>query len=205
MASDPRAHWDAIYATKAPEQLSWTQESPECSLRHLREANLPSQARVLDAGAGLGTLAEAILCGTDWSVTLVDLSAAALAKARARLGGSARLAFLCGDVRDLPVADASFDVWHDRAVLHFLRDPADRAAYAATVARVLKPGGVALLSGFAPDGPEKCSGLDVYRADAVDLARTLGPDFALEAGEREVHRTPWGAEQRFQVARFRRR
>ncbi len=205
MTPSPRAHWDAIYASRAPEQLSWTQASPESSLRHLREAGLPSRARVLDAGAGLGTLAEAILEKTDWSVTLADLSAEALAKARQRLGASPRLGFLCADVRDLPVAEATFDAWHDRAVLHFLRDPADRAAYAAAVARVLKPGGVAVLSGFAPDGPEKCSGLEVCRADAAELARTLGPDFALEAEEREVHRTPWGAEQRFQLARFRRR
>jgi ubiquinone/menaquinone biosynthesis C-methylase UbiE len=205
MTADPRAHWDALYAAKAPEQLSWTQEVPESSLRHLREAGLPPRARVLDAGAGLGTLAEAILRETAWSVTLVDLSAEALAKARARLGATPRLAFLVADVRDLPVADASVDAWHDRAVLHFLRDPADRAAYAATVARVLRPGGVALLAGFAPDGPEKCSGLEVCRADAADLARTLGGDFSLEAEEQETHLTPWGAEQRFQVARFRRR
>ncbi len=205
MDTEARAHWDAIYAAKAPDQLSWTQALPTSSLRHLRASGLPARAQVLDAGAGLGTLAEAVLRETDWGVTLVDLSAQALAKARAKLGDSPRLAFLVADVRDLPLAEASFDAWHDRAVLHFLRDAADRAAYAATVARVLRPGGVALLSGFAPDGPEKCSGLEVQRADAVDLARLLGPAFSLEAEEREVHRTPWGAMQRFQAARFRRR
>lgn len=205
MTPDPRAHWDTIYATKAAEQLSWTQAAPATSLRHLQEAGLPDGARVLDAGAGLGTLAEAILRETDWTVTLADLSAEALAKARTRLGDSPRLVFLCADVRDLPLENASIDAWHDRAVLHFLRDPADRAAYAATAARLLRPGGVALLAGFAPDGPEKCSGLEVCRADAADLGRTLGPAFILEAEEREIHRTPWGAEQRFQVARFRRR
>ncbi|HJW33738.1 MAG TPA: class I SAM-dependent methyltransferase [Holophagaceae bacterium] len=200
-----QAHWDSIYAAKTPDQLSWTQEDPATSLRFLQAANLPSGARVLDAGAGLGTLAHALLQATDWHVTLADLSAEALAKAKARLGDSPRLTFLQGDVRALPVATASLDAWHDRAVLHFLREPADRAAYAATVARALKPGGVAVIAGFAPDGPEKCSGLDVCRADAADLAAVLGAEFTLEAQAREVHLTPWGKEQAFQYTRFRRR
>lgn len=200
-----QSHWDSIYAAKTPDQLSWTQDSPATSLRFLREGRLPAGARVLDAGAGLGTLAEAILRETDWAVTLADLSAEALAKAKVRLGDSPRLAFLQGDVRTLPVEASSLDAWHDRAVLHFLREPGDRAAYAATVARALKPGAVAVLAGFAPDGPEKCSGLEVCRADAGDLAALLGPGFSLEASEREVHLTPWGKEQAFQYTRFRRR
>ncbi|HJV22906.1 MAG TPA: class I SAM-dependent methyltransferase [Holophagaceae bacterium] len=200
-----QTHWDAIYATKTPDQLSWTQDSPATSLRFLREGGLPAGARVLDAGAGLGTLAEALLRETDWQITLADLSPEALAKARARLGDSPRLTFLQGDVRTLPLAAGSLDAWHDRAVLHFLREPADRAAYAATVARALRPGGVAVLAGFAPDGPEKCSGLEVCRADAADLAATLGEAFTLEASDREVHLTPWGKEQAFVYTRFRRR
>ncbi len=200
-----QSHWDTIYAAKTPDQLSWTQEDPATSLRFLREGHLPAGARVLDAGAGLGTLAAALLRDTDWHITLADLSAEALAKAKARLGDSPRLSYLQGDVRTLPVAAASLDAWHDRAVLHFLREPADRAAYAATVARALKPGGLAVIAGFAPDGPEKCSGLNVCRADAADLAATLGPDFTLEAHTREVHLTPWGKEQAFQYTRFRRR
>lgn len=200
-----QTHWDAIYAAKTPDQLSWTQESPATSLRFLRDGHLPAGARVLDAGAGLGTLAQALLSETDWTITLADLSAEALAKAKARLGDSPRLAFLQGDVRALPVESASLDAWHDRAVLHFLREPADRAAYAATVARALKPGGIAVLAGFAPDGPEKCSGLEVCRADAADLAATLGPGFTLEASDHEVHLTPWGKDQAFTYTRFRKR
>ncbi len=194
-----QSHWDSIYAAKTPDQLSWTQEDPATSLRFLQEANLPTGARVLDAGAGLGTLAQALLQATDWQITLADLSAEALAKAKARLGDSPRLSYLQGDVRTLPVASSSLDAWHDRAVLHFLREPADRAAYAATVARALKPGGVAVIAGFAPDG------LDVCRADAADLATVLGAEFTLEAQAREVHLTPWGKEQAFQYTRFRRR
>ena len=203
MTSEAAAHWDAIYAAKTPDQLSWTQATPATSLRHLREAKLPSGARILDAGAGLGTLAQAILRETDWSVTLVDLSAEALAKAEVRLGGPARADFRVGDLRTLDLPAAAYDAWHDRAVLHFLRAPADRAAYAAQVAKALKPGGVAVLAGFAPDGPETCSGLEVCRADAADLAALLGPAFTLEASEREVHLTPWGKDQAFVVARFR--
>ena len=197
------SHWDAIYAAKTPDQLSWTQEDPATSLRYLREGKLPSGARILDAGAGLGTLAEAILRETDWTVTLADLSAEALAKARVRLQGTPRASYLVGDLRTLNLPEAAYDAWHDRAVLHFLREPADRAAYAAQVEKALKPGGVAVLAGFAPDGPEKCSGLEVCRADAADLAALLGPAFTLEASEREVHLTPWGKDQAFVYARFR--
>lgn len=200
-----QAHWDTIYAAKTPDQLSWTQEDPATSLRFLREANLPAGAHLLDAGAGLGTLAWALLEQTDWNLTLADLSAEALAKAQLRLGDSPRLRFLHGDVRTLPVEASSLDAWHDRAVLHFLREPADRAAYAATVARALKPGGVAVIAGFAPEGPEKCSGLEVCRADAAALAATLGPAFALEASDHEVHLTPWGKDQAFTYTRFRKR
>lgn len=196
-------HWNAIYAAKTPDQLSWTQDAPTTSLRYLREGGLPSGARVLDAGAGLGTLAEAILREMDWHVTLADLSAEALAKAEARLGDPGRTAFRVGDLRTLNLGEGAFDAWHDRAVLHFLREPADRAAYAASLTRTLKPGGVAVLAGFAPDGPEKCSGLEVCRADAADLAALLGPAFTLEASEREVHLTPWGKDQVFVYTRFR--
>ncbi len=197
------AHWNGIYATKTPDQLSWTQAEPGTSLRMLREGNLPAGARVLDAGAGLGTLAEAILRETDWSVTLVDLSAEALAKAEVRLGASPRAAFQVGDLCTLDLPAGAFNAWHDRAVLHFLREPAERAAYVATLTRALKPGGVAVLAGFAPDGPEKCSGLEVCRVDASDLAALLGAAFTLEASEREVHLTPWGKAQAFTYARFR--
>ncbi|HJV90032.1 MAG TPA: class I SAM-dependent methyltransferase [Holophagaceae bacterium] len=198
-----QSHWDAIYAAKTPDQLSWTQESPATSLRFLRDGRLPAGARVLDAGAGLGTLAQTLLRETDWQITLADLSAEALAKAQIRLGDSPRLAFLQGDVRSLPLVPGSLDAWHDRAVLHFLQAPADRAAYAAQVAKALKPGGVAVLAGFAPEGPEKCSGLEVCRADAADLAALLGPSFTLEASERDLHLTPWGKEQAFVYTRFR--
>lgn len=198
-----QSHWDAIYAAKTPDQLSWTQEDPATSLRFLRAGKLPAGARVLDAGAGLGTLAEAILRETDWTVALADLSPEALAKAKVRLGDSPRAEYRTGDLRTLDLPAAAFDAWHDRAVLHFLRGPADRAAYAAQVAKALKPGGVAVLAGFAPDGPEKCSGLEVCRADAADLAALLGPAFTLEASEREVHLTPWGKDQAFLYTRFR--
>lgn len=198
-----QGHWDALYAVKTPDQLSWTQEDPATSLRLLRDAGLPPGARVLDAGAGLGTLAQAILRGTDWTVTLVDLSGEALARAKARLGDHPGADFRVGDLRTLDLPEAAYDAWHDRAVLHFLRDPADRAAYAAQVAKALRPGGVAVLAGFAPDGPEKCSGLEVCRAEAADLAALLGPAFTLEASEREVHLTPWGKDQAFVYTRFR--
>eukprot|EP00300_Choanocystis_sp_HF-7_P039972 c6349_g1_i1.p2 GENE.c6349_g1_i1~~c6349_g1_i1.p2 ORF type:complete len:236 (+),score=17.29 c6349_g1_i1:40-708(+) len=203
---EPRSQfsWDNVYSTKAASDLSWTQDAPATSLRFLQSAGLLAAAHVLDAGAGLGTLAEALLEKTTWTVSLVDVSAEALAKARVRLEDStARLQFVVGDVRFLPsVAEGCVDAWHDRAVLHFLVEPKDRAAYAKTVARVVRSGGVVIIAGFALDGPKKCSGLPVVRSTATSIGEVLGPEFSLELDETEEHTTPWGSTQRFVYTRF---
>ena len=195
-----KAHWDAVWGGKTPEDVSWFQPSPTPSLRALEVAGVGPEARLVDVGGGASRLVDALLERGFRALTVVDLAEAALEAAKARLGGEAeKVRWVAGDVRALePEAIGPVDVWHDRAVFHFLTEAEDRARYRRLLEATLVPGGVAIVATFAPDGPEKCSGLPVRRWSAEALAEELG--LALVEGGRETHETPWGSEQRFQWA-----
>jgi SAM-dependent methyltransferase len=199
-----RDHWESIHAAKQ-DHVSWYQEVPTLALAYVRACGLPPGAAALDAGSGASRMVEAML-DLGLRPTVADIAQSALDRVRERLGVRAgEAAFLRGDLTRMDWPPASFDLWHDRAVFHFLTEPADRAAYVARMKAALKPGGFAVLACFALDGPEACSGLPVRRYDAAGLAVELGPDFEpLESG-REEHATPFGTAQAFTVARFRRR
>ncbi len=191
------AHWDQVWTTKDPERVSWFQPTPETSLALIGTR----PRRVLDVGGGASRLVDALL-DRGMEVAVLDLSAHALEQAKRRLGSRAdEVRWIVGDVRtveDLPPVD----LWHDRAAFHFLTDPGDRARYRAQLLKTVRPGGEAVVATFAPDGPARCSGLPVQRWSADALAAELGLD--LLESRRQVHRTPWGAEQRFTYARLRR-
>ncbi len=157
---------------------------------------------MIDIGAGAGVLVAALAARGLTDLAALDLSETALAQARARLAGGPEVDWIVADVLGWRPA-RRYDIWHDRAAFHFLTDPADRQAYRATLAAALAPGGHAVLGTFAPDGPERCSGLPVVRYDADSLAAELGPGFRLIAAARDDHRTPAGALQRFQFGLFR--
>jgi len=196
-------HWERIHASKG-DGVSWFQEEPAESLRLVRACGLTPGAAVLDVGAGASRLVDALLAD-GCRVTLLDLAEAAFARVRERLGSrAAEVRFMVGDITEAELPAGAFDLWHDRAVFHFLTEPGQRAAYVARLRHALKPGGWAVLSGFAPDGPEKCSGLPVCRYDAAGFAAQLGRDFALVEAATELHATPFGTTQAFQFARFRR-
>lgn len=183
--------------------MSWFQERPTLALDFIRACGLPSGATALDAGAGASRMAEALL-ELDLRPTVVDIAQSALDRVRERLGLRAgEVAFLRADLTQAELPAAAFDLWHDRAVFHFLTGPAHRAAYLATLTKALRPGGFVVLACFAPDGPEKCSGLPVRRYDAAGLAAELGPGFVLLDEGRESHPTPFGTTQPFTVTRFR--
>ena len=196
------AHWDSVYSARAPEALTWYQETPHTSLRLIEEAGLPPTAQLLDAGAGASTLVDLLLERGYEAITAVDLSAEALAKSRARLGAAAdRVQWIVGDLRaPLPLPEVS--LWHDRAVFHFLIEADDRQAYLEQLKSRLRPGGGLVLSTFAADGPERCSGLPAQRYSEASLVEALGPSFRLEEALTETHPTPAGATQRFLYARF---
>lgn len=201
-----KAHWEEVYTTRPPTALSWFQSEPVRSLELIEWAGVPADASVIDVGGGDSTFVDALLDRGHGDVTVLDLSGAALARARERLGPRADVVtWLEGDVTRLALPPARFDLWHDRAVFHFLTDPRDRARYVASATSALRPGAILVLATFAPDGPTRCSGLDVVRYGAADLEREMGAAFVLVRALAQTHRTPSGGEQRFTWTVFRRR
>ena len=200
------AHWDEVYRTRPADQVSWHQPSATTSLRLLAPVLGPGAATrsVVDVGAGASVLVDGLLDAGCRDVTLVDVSDEGLSVTRRRLGAREGVAYVVADVRTWRPG-RTFDAWHDRAVFHFLTDPADQAAYVATAATTVVPGGVLVLGSFAEDGPEACSGLPTARHSVTALGELFADWFEPEAGERERHVTPWGAEQSFSWVRLRRR
>ena len=197
-----RAHWDAVYATKAPHEVSWYQARPETSLGLIARAKNSLQARIIDVGGGASRLVDLLLDAGYQQPTVLDLSSVALEKARARLGDRAPLAsWIVEDVTTWEPA-GQFDIWHDRAVFHFLVNPEHRRGYVAAMTAALPPGGQAILGTFASDGPERCSGLPVARYEPETLAAELGARFHLVESLHEEHLTPAGKVQHFQFSRF---
>ena len=196
-----KTHWENVYAAKTDAELSWTQSHPSVSLALTRETTPPGSS-VIDVGGGASVLADRLL-DAGYAVAVLDIAPAALARARERLGAKGdRVRWITADVTAAP-ALGTFDLWHDRAVFHFLTSPADRSAYAALMARTIAPRGHAVIATFAPDGPAKCSGLDVRRYDAHSLAVELGERFEMIKSLPEMHLTPWGKPQSFQYSVFR--
>ena len=193
-----KEHWDAVYRTKRADGVSWFRPHLERSLAFLEAAKVGLDARVIDVGGGTSTFVDDLLERGYTNVTVLDLSQAALDAARARLGERAsRVEWICADVTEARLPEATYDFWHDRAVFHFLRDPGARARYVDAVRRALKPGGHIVVATFGPHGPEKCSGLEVMRFSAEALHDEFGDDFARLADATEMHTTPWGTEQEF--------
>jgi SAM-dependent methyltransferase len=196
-----KEHWDSIYQSKSEGEMSWTQLEPLTSLKLIGEV-CPS-GRVIDVGGGTSLLAERLL-DRGYSVAVLDISEAAIERDRKRLGAKAsQIQWITADVT-AGLGLETFDVWHDRAVFHFLTAPGDRAAYRRLLTQSVSVGGHAVIGSFALDGPEKCSGLEVRRYDGPKLALELGPQFALLKSESEMHVTPWGKQQSFQFSLLKR-
>ncbi len=199
-----QAHWENVYRTKGEREVSWFQESPAISLDLIQATRIKPDASIIDIGGGASRLVDALLDARFDNVTVLDLSEKALATSKARLGArSAKVIWIAADVTAWEPAQA-YDVWHDRAAFHFLTDPRDRAAYAERVLRAVRRGGHVIIGTFAPDGPERCSGLPVARHDAASLGKILGSSFKLIGSRKHSHHTPMGAIQRFQFSRFQR-
>lgn len=198
---DPQAHWEAVYRGKGERETSWFREHLDTSLALIDGLALDRATPVIDVGGGRSTLVDDLLARGYTDLSVLDLSESALAQARDRLGAAgATVAWHVADVMNAALPDAHYGLWHDRAVFHFLVDDAARAAYVAQAARALRPGGHAIIATFAPDGPEKCSGLPVRRYAAAELAAAFAPAFRLVNQAREVHRTPWDSTQAFGYA-----
>lgn len=204
MSSSSPEHWEALYRQRRVDEVSWFEQRPARSLACIEATGSARDAAVVDVGGGASTLVDHLLEAGFEDVTVLDVSAAALEHARRRLGDRAGgVSWVVSDVLAWR-PDRAFDLWHDRAVLHFLVDPADRRRYVETMRRVLARGGHAVIATFGPQAPEQCSGLPVVRYEAETLAALFGEDFRLEAHTLGDHRTPGGATQQFLYARLRR-
>lgn len=197
---DRLAHWEHVYRTKAPDQVSWFQAEARLSLALIRRVAPDFNAAIIDVGAGASSLVDHLLAAGYRNITVLDLAEAALAQSQLRLAQSGmddRVTWRQDDVLTAGLPEAAFDLWHDRAVFHFLTDAADRAQYVRQVRRAVRPGGFVLVATFAEDGPLRCSGLDVVRYAPEQLHSEFGSDFQLVEGLREEHATPSGARQAF--------
>jgi SAM-dependent methyltransferase len=201
-----REHWDEVYRSKAPDAVSWYRPRLDQSLAWIDACRLAKDADIVDVGGGASTLVDDLLARGFEHVTVADLSGAALEHARARLGeDAARVRWIVGDATTQLFADDGVDLWHDRAVFHFLTDTSRRDAYLDALRRSVRRGGFVILATFGPNGPERCSGLPVVRYASGELAAALGSDFELIAQADEVRATPWGSAQSFAYALCRHR
>lgn len=195
---DRKHHWERVYTIKAPDSVSWFQEHAEHSLRIIRNTGLDNKATIIDVGGGASTLVDDLLAEGYTNLTVLDLSAVALAVAKQRLEKHTDFVhWIEGDITRVELSLHQFDIWHDRAVFHFLTAPADRQAYVEQVMRAVRPGGHVIVATFAEDGPEKCSGLPVMRYRPESLHAEFGDAFLLIEHEKETHHTPFGTVQQF--------
>ena len=195
---DQKKHWETIYQTKDVHTVSWFQVDARESLDLITRYAPDRTAPIIDVGGGASVLVDDLLSAGYTDLTVLDVSETALEIARQRLGdAAARVKWIVADVRDAPLPERRFTIWHDRAVFHFLTDATDRQAYVEQVQRTVRPGGYVLIAAFAEDGPKTCSGLPVVRYSAESLHSEFGPAFRIVTSEHEDHHTPAGREQSF--------
>lgn len=195
---DAKTHWEKVYKTKEPESVSWYRAHLETSLALIERAARSPSASIIDIGAGESTLVDDLLARGYENITVFDISETALDVTKKRLGPLAQQSeWIVADVTQVELPPSAYDVWHDRAVFHFLTSIEQRAAYVRNVAKAVRAGGHVIVSTFGPEGPTKCSGLQVSRYDAASLHGEFGPRFRLVESSQELHRTPFGTTQQF--------
>ncbi len=200
-----KAHWEQAYSNRPPEQLGWYRPHLDASLALIESAGLRPDQPLIDVGGGASTLVDDLLARGYRRITVADLSDAALDRARRRLGQRADLVtWVSVDIRHAELPAGGYDLWHDRAVFHFLTAAEDRAAYLSRLRYALAPDGQAVFGVFAPDAPPRCSGLDGRRYSAEMLRDEIGKGFVLAEQRDEPHTTPGGVAQHYFCCRFRR-
>lgn len=204
-SAERTTHWDGIYDRVAEDELSWFQSSPDCSVDLLDELGVVPANSLVDVGAGASRLVDVLLRRGFRDLTVLDVSDAGLAQTRNRLGADAQLVtWVVADLLNW-VPGRRFDVWHDRAVLHFVTDPHGIENYRRVLSTAIRPGGAMIVGTFAADGPTHCSGLPVTRYSPDQLARVFENTLEVVATRREEHHTPSGGMQPFTWVAFRAR
>lgn len=193
-----KTHWEKIYHRKETTQVSWYQLHPYLSLQYIQKTGVGKSGHLIDVGGGASTLVDHLLDAGFQHVTVLDISVEALERVQQRLGQRAgSVTWLEADITQTTLPHHQYEVWHDRAVFHFLTEPQDRQRYVNAVLEAVRPGGHVIVATFASDGPERCSGLEVARYDSQSLHSEFGTDFELLDSTREEHQTPFGTQQKF--------
>jgi len=199
-----KEHWEHVYSGKRSTEVSWYQQHPQHSIEMIKATGVDVSARIIDIGGGASTLVDCMLDAGYQNLTVLDIAHGAIEQAKSRLGARAdKVAWLEQDITTFS-PDELYDVWHDRAVFHFLADQLDRSSYVRIMSRALKPGAHAIIATFDLDGPEKCSGLDVVRYSPETISAVLGDNFELVETSTEAHITPHAAIQNFVYCRYKR-
>lgn len=206
METAVKSHWDNLYAGKSEQEYSWFQAFPETSMGFIGQFNLPLNARIIDIGGGDSHLVDALLESGFSNITVLDISARAIEKAQQRLGKKAeKVHWIACDISEFEPEPGAYDLWHDRAAFHFLTSEPLIARYADTVQRAVRPGGYFVLGTFSPDGPKKCSGLDIRQYSRAMMQAVFAPWFRRMRCEETAHVTPFQTTQHFLFCGFRRR
>lgn len=201
--TDKHTHWEIIYKTKKPDSVSWYQPSLRLSLELIRRTGLGKDAALIDVGGGASTLVDDLLTLEYSNITVLDISTHALDYSKARLGSQVNLVkWVLGDITAVDFPESSFDLWHDRAVFHFLVEEEERKKYCKVLEASVRPGGFAIIATFGPNGPLKCSGLEIVRYGPDSLQRTVGNTFSLKSSHTEHHTTPSNTIQEFVYCLF---
>ncbi len=195
---DKEQHWEQVYTTKASDSVSWFQEHADQSLSLIHHTGEAKASAIIDVGGGASILVDNLTEEGYSDLTVLDISSAALDVAKQRLKKYAQsIQWIVGDITKVELEENRYDVWHDRAVFHFLTEPDDRQAYVERVMRSVRPNGHVIIATFSEDGPEKCSGLPVMRYKPESLHAEFGENFLLVAHKKEAHNTPFGSIQQF--------
>ena len=203
MMFERKKHWGDVYQEKSPSEVSWYQKEPKLSLELIRCTNVASNEAIIDVGGGTSVLVDHLGKGGYTNLTVLDISENAIARAKKRLGDSAKsIEWIVSDITQFD-AIQKFSLWHDRALFHFLTDPSDREIYVKALKNAIKPEGHLIIATFAIGGPEKCSGLEIVQYDSEKMIAELGDNFQLIEERKEVHITPANKEQKFVFFRFR--
>ncbi len=204
--SDFKTHWENIYKTKSPQEVSWYSPHLAKSLELIQSFNLPKNAAIIDIGGGASTFPDDLLAEGFHDVTVLDISSEALEVSKKRLGNKAStIQWLESDVTKASIPVSRYDLWHDRAVFHFLTKLEDRQKYVNCLDKALKPGGHALIATFGPSGPLKCSGLEIVRYSTESLQKEFGDGFLLEKHSIEIQKTPFYSTQQFLYCLFKKK
>ena len=201
----PEEHWEQVYSSKPTEELGWFAPHLQTSFSWITELGMSLEVPIIDVGGGASTLVDDLLDAGYRSITVLDLSRLALSLAKTRLANNAdAVSWIAGDVTATELPVARFELWHDRAVFHFLTEPEQQRKYRHQLLKALKPEGHLIIGTFAPEAPPKCSGLPVQRFSSERLESTLGDKFELQRQHNELHITPSGVEQMYLYCQFRR-